>query len=118
MVEKGRERGVKNPKILRTSFMMIMNCLKGLSREEENAAEVNGLAQPQDAVEEDDGRVSFPPPILPHVSVCPEVSPVTEDPPDSPDMRDSHDGGGANAFDDSEFVGGHVHVTYAKFSGS
>ena len=81
-----------------------MNNLTGLSREEEKAAEAE--LQPQDAFEDEDGRGrgSFPPPILPHVSVCPEVSPVTEDPPDSPDMMDAHDGAGANAFDDREFV--------------
>ena len=86
--------------------------VNALSREEENLSEA-GLAQPQDALEDEkedeDNRKSFLPPILPHVSVCPEVSPVTEDPPDSPDMMDAHDGGG-DAFDDSEFVGEHIYM--------
>ena len=37
------------------------------------------------------------------MSVCPDVSPVTEDPPDSPDM-DSPGPNATAAFDDSEFV--------------
>ena len=59
--------------------------LSGRVLEEEGAAVEAGPSLPHE-VEEEDNPDSFPHPILPNVSVCPEVSPVTEDPPDSPDM--------------------------------
>ena len=48
--------------------------------------EEGAAVEAEEEEEDEDNPESFPHPILPHVSVCPEVSPVTEDPPDSPDM--------------------------------
>ena len=62
-----------------------------------------GTSLPQDILGEEDNLDACPNSVLPHVTVSHEVSPVTEDPPDSPDM----DSPGPNAvavFDDSEFV--------------
>ena len=70
--------------------------------EEKGAAADAVVPQDIDILREEEENLD-PHSILPHVSVSPEVSPVMEDPPDSPDM-DSPGPNAMVAFDDSEFV--------------